>query len=65
MKYIIFTAAAAMLLLTLYLITENTLIMRVRHKRFGKGVRIMHISDIHKRRFGKNNCRISDAAKRE
>lgn len=65
MKYLIFTAAAVMLLLTLYLIIENTLIMTVRHKKFGKGVRIMHISDIHRRRFGKDNCRISDAAKRE
>ena len=64
MKYIIIAAAAA-LILAVYLACENLLMLRIRRERLGSGVRIMHISDLHKRRFGKDNRRITAAVKAE
>ena len=58
MRYILIFSAAVLLLLTFYLIYENVFMLTVRREKFGKGVKIAQISDIHRRRFGKENCRI-------
>ncbi|MCM1507359.1 MAG: metallophosphoesterase [Ruminococcus flavefaciens] len=45
-------------LLAGYIFLENKLMLCTRREYFGDGIKIAHISDIHKRRFGKNNSRI-------
>ena len=54
-----------LILLTIEFIIENKLILILRRKNFGGELKIMHISDIHKSKKGRNNCRISDIAERE
>lgn len=54
-----------LILLTIEFIIENKLILILRRKNFGGELKIMHISDIHKSKKGRNNCRISDMAERE
>lgn len=41
-----------------YAVIENCLLLFVRHEKLGEGVKIAHISDLHKRRFGKYNERL-------
>ena len=65
MKYIIVVAAVVALILTVYIAFENLFILKIRREKIGKGIRIMHISDIHKRRFGKDNFKIAEIAKAE
>lgn len=48
-----------------YLTAENTLMLNVRRENAGTGVRIAHISDLHKRRFGRDNSRISGIVRAE
>ncbi len=48
-----------------YVLAENKLILRTRREYFGNGIKIAHISDVHKRRFGKNNSRICRLIRRE
>lgn len=55
MKYIFFTAAAVFLLYALY---ENLFMLTVRREKLGSGIKIIHLSDLHKRRFGKDNIRL-------
>lgn len=50
------------LLLIVWLIIENKIILSLRRENFGGKLKIMHISDIHKDKKGRNNCKISDAA---
>lgn len=42
----------------IYAIIENTVILSVRREKLGNGLKIAHISDLHKKRFGKNNSRL-------
>lgn len=65
MKYLIITAAAAAVILAAYLVFENFFLLRIRRERLGQGVRILHISDLHRRRFGRDNCRLIGAARSE
>ncbi|MDE5763541.1 MAG: metallophosphoesterase [Ruminococcus sp.] len=58
--FLIFTALAV-----IWFIAENKFILNFRRKDFGGNIRIMHISDIHHSRKGKDNCRISAAAEKE
>lgn len=53
------------ILLVIEFIMENKLILHRRYENFGGDVRIMHISDIHSGRKGKDNCRVSDMARNE
>lgn len=46
------------IILAVYALIENRFILLVRHEKIGKGVKIAHITDLHKRRFGKNNIRL-------
>lgn len=39
--------------------------LTVRHERLGQGVKIAHISDLHKRRFGRDNTRLCDRVRSE
>lgn len=48
-----------------YVFIENKILFTVRHEKLGSGVRIAHISDIHKRRFGKGNSRICEKVRQE
>ena len=61
MIYIILLAA----LFAVYVLIENKLLLTVRHEKLGDGVRIAHISDIHKRRFGEGNSRICEKVRHE
>ncbi len=49
----------------IYVLLENRYILTVRHEKMGDGIRIAHISDLHKRRFGRDNVRLCQAVKRE
>ena len=57
-------AFIAALIFSAYAVYENTS-FRIRREKISDGIKILHISDIHKRRFGKNNCKISDIAEKE
>ncbi|MBR1592181.1 MAG: metallophosphoesterase [Ruminococcus sp.] len=58
------TAIVSALAFSAYAVYENNS-FRIRREKIGGGIKIMHISDIHKRRFGKNHCKISRIAERE
>lgn len=50
---------AAALIFILYAAAENTVLLCVRREKFREnGIRIAHITDLHKRSFGKNNSRL-------
>lgn len=48
-----------------YVFCENKLMLCTRREYFGNDIKIAHISDVHKRRFGKNNSRICRLIRRE
>ena len=48
-----------------YIFVENKLMLSTRHECFGNDIKIAHISDVHKRRFGKDNSRICRLIRRE
>lgn len=52
-------------LFAIYAAAENILFLTVRRERLGSGIKIVQISDLHKRRFGKGNSRICDKVKAE
>ncbi len=49
----------------IYVFIENRLMLSTRHEYLGNGIKIAHISDVHKRRFGRNNSRICRIIRRE
>ncbi|MBQ8350036.1 MAG: metallophosphoesterase [Ruminococcus sp.] len=49
----------------LYALMENTVMLRVRHENLGGDIKAAHISDLHKRSFGRNNSRICRKIERE
>ena len=55
MKYIIL---AVFLLFAVYTVAENFCILTVRREKPGSGIRIVHLSDLHRRRFGRENERL-------
>ncbi|MBD5160034.1 MAG: hypothetical protein HDT23_07335, partial [Ruminococcus sp.] len=52
-----------------YIFLENKFMLKIRHEFSGKNkqndIKIAHISDLHKRRFGDNNSRICRILRRE
>lgn len=52
-------------ILMLHIVAENTLLLNIRREKLGKGVKILHISDLHFRTFGKNNSRLLRATEQE
>ena len=56
----LFLAAIPAAALTGYAVYENAGALTLRYERLGSGVRVAHISDLHRRRFGRNNHRITD-----
>ena len=42
----------------LYALFENLIVLTVRHEKLGSGIRIVHLSDLHKRHFGEGNSRL-------
>lgn len=57
--------AALTAVLAVYAFWENVLAMKMRYEDLGGNIRAVHISDLHKRRFGKDNSRICRAAESE
>ena len=55
MKYIIF---AAVIVFIAYALCENLFMLTVRREKLGSGIRIVHLSDLHKKRFGRDNSRL-------
>ncbi len=49
----------------LYSAAENLLMLKTRHERLGKGICVVHISDLHKRKFGRDNRYLCKIIKRE
>ncbi len=62
MKYILMFIAAAFVI---YAAAENLFFLRIRREKLGSGIKIAHISDLHHRRFGKNNARLLKSIRRE
>lgn len=54
-KNIIFATAAVF---TAYALYENRFMLTVRREKLGSGVKIVHLSDLHKKQFGKGNSRL-------
>ena len=48
-----------------YAFIENKILLTVRYEKFGSGVRIAQISDIHKRRFGNGNSELCERVRKE
>jgi hypothetical protein len=48
-----------------YAAAENCFMLLVRHERLGSGIRIAHVSDLHKRHFGRNNERLCRLVEKE
>lgn len=48
-----------------YALAENTANPEIRRENLGKGLRIAHISDLHKKRFGKGNRILCDMVRKE
>ncbi len=62
MKYLI----PLVIIFLLYVIIENTVILRVRRELFvSGGIRIAHIADLHKKRYGKGNKRLISRVRSE
>ncbi|MCR4862352.1 MAG: metallophosphoesterase [Ruminococcus sp.] len=63
MKFIILLA---IIIFVLYVIYENFFLLTVRREKLGSGVKIVHLSDLHRRTFGADNeklCRMVRAEK--
>ena len=54
----IYALVIIFVLFLIYAAIENLVILRVRRENFGGNIRIVHISDLHKRRFGSENSRL-------
>lgn len=52
------------ILIIVLFVAENKFVLSFRRKSFGGNIRILHISDIHNSRKGKDNHRISDIAEK-
>ncbi len=52
-------------ILLLYAIIENIFMLCVRREEFGGDIKVVHISDLHKKRFGKYNKRLCRIVERE
>lgn len=63
MKIFLIAAAAFLLVCA---IAESYIILVTRREKLGdRGITVAHLSDLHKRRFGKNNSRLIERTKRE
>lgn len=62
MVYIILAVIAAF---AVYAFIENKLLLRVRREELGGNIKAVHLSDLHKRRFGRENSRLCKAVERE
>ncbi|WP_298528482.1 metallophosphoesterase [uncultured Ruminococcus sp.] len=62
MVYIILAVIAAF---AVYAFIENKLLLRVRREELGGNIKAVHLSDLHKRRFGRDNSRLCKAVERE
>lgn len=62
MKYFILTVIICAVIFLIYLYWENKKVLVTRHENFGGDVKIMHISDSHKRNNSRYNSRIVKAA---
>lgn len=53
-------------LLIMCAVAENRILLVTRREKLGdRGITVAHLSDLHKRCFGKNNCRLIERTKRE
>lgn len=48
-----------------YAFIENKIMLRVRREELGGKIKAVHLSDLHKRRFGKDNSRLCKAVEKE
>ena len=48
----------AAVIFLLYAVFENFFLLVVRHEKLGSGIKIVHLSDLHKRCFGEGNSRL-------
>lgn len=60
-----FIILGVFLLFAAYAAAENYLILTVRREKPGSGIRIAHLSDLHKRRFGRDNIRLINRVRAE
>ena len=51
----IYFVTAVIVIFAAYAVYENVFCLKVRREKFGSGVRIAHVSDLHHRSFGHNN----------
>ena len=54
----LYIAIIILILLVLYFIFENFFMLTVRREKLGSGIKVVHVSDLHKRRFGTDNVRL-------
>ncbi len=61
----IYFVIAFIVVFTIYAVYENVFCLTVRHEKFGSGVKVAHISDLHHRKFGKDNIKLINKVKSE
>jgi hypothetical protein len=62
---VIYALIIAVVLFFSYAAVENRLILMVRREKLGNDIRIVHISDLHKRKFGRDNKRLCELVKKQ
>ena len=61
----IYIILLVVILLAVYAAAENLYILTVRREKLGSGIKIAHLSDLHKRSFGRGNSRLISRVRAE
>lgn len=61
----IYIILLVVILLAVYAAAENLYILTVRREKLGSGIKIAHLSDLHRRRFGRGNSRLISRVRAE
>ena len=54
-----------LLFLVFYVVIENYVALALRREKLGEGIKIAHISDLHKKHFGRDNINLCQVIQRD
>ena len=61
----IYFVIAVILIFAVYAVYENVFCLKVRREKFGSGIKVVHVSDLHHRSFGQENAKLLKKIKAE
>ncbi|MBR5683851.1 MAG: metallophosphoesterase [Ruminococcus sp.] len=61
----IYFVIAVIVIFAVYAVYENVFCLKVRHEKLGSGVKVAHISDLHHRKFGRDNIKLVNKVRAE